>query len=105
MRAPSASSALTLRRAFPDDREALERLAALDSARPLDGAVLVAEVEGESRAAMSLADGSVIADPFYPCTALVVLLRTRAGQLVEGRRRRLGTRRLGAGPRPRSVRI
>jgi hypothetical protein len=93
MRVPLASSALTLRCAFPDDREDLERLAELDSARPLGGEVLVAEVEGESRAALSLADGSVIADPFFPCTPLVVLLRMRAGQLTDGGRRRIGARR------------
>jgi hypothetical protein len=75
---------LTLRFAFPDDARALGRLAALDSApTPLQPA-LVAEVEGELRAALSLADGHVVADPFRPTLALIELLRARARQLVRG---------------------
>jgi hypothetical protein len=54
-------------------------LAALDStpatpAPPL----LVAEVEGELKAALSLSDGSSIADPFFPSAELVALVRSHA---------------------------
>jgi hypothetical protein len=65
--------------ATDDDEYALHRLAALDStpatpAPPL----LVAEVEGELKAALSLSDGGAIADPFYPSAELVALLRSHA---------------------------
>jgi hypothetical protein len=72
---------LTLRFGFPDDAEPLGRLAALDSSTPPPHPVLLAEVDGELRAALSLADGHVIADPFQPTEPLVALLRTRAQQL------------------------
>ena len=73
---------VTLRFAFPDDQPALWRLAALDSADVPAEPVLIAEVNGEARAALSLADGSVIADPFHRTVELVALLRARATQLV-----------------------
>jgi hypothetical protein len=53
----------------------LERLAALDSADPLTGAVLVGRINGELRAARSLRDGRAIADPFVRSADLVKLLR------------------------------
>ena len=83
---------VTLRFAFPDDAHALQALASLDSSSPPPGRVLVAEVDGRMRAALSLADGSVVADPFYPTVHLVKLLRTRAAHLAGapiGRRSRL----------------
>jgi hypothetical protein len=78
-----AERAVTLRFGFPDDAQALARLATLDSARPLAGPVLLAEVGGELWAALSLADGAVVADPFHPTSALVELLNARARQLSE----------------------
>jgi hypothetical protein len=85
---------LTLRFAFPDDQPALWRLAALDSADVPTEPVLIAEVDGVPWAALSLADGSVVADPFRRTLHLVALLRARAGQLTESgaRRRRVGAR-------------
>jgi hypothetical protein len=74
--------AVTIRHAFPDDRLALLRLAAIDSSEPPAQPVLVAEVEGELRAALSLRDAHVIADPFHRTQALVDLLRARAAQLI-----------------------
>ena len=87
------AEAVTLRCARPDDAAALARLAALDSALPLTAPVLLAQVDGRRPlAAISLADGAVIADPFAPTAALVELLRTRERQLAGGpaapRRRR-----------------
>jgi hypothetical protein len=73
---PPAS--ITIRRAYADDASALARLAALDSAAVPDGPLLLAEVDGELRAALSLDDGSAIADPFYPTLGLLELLRTHA---------------------------
>ena len=73
---------LTIRIAYPDDRAALERLATLD-ARPLPSEpLLVAEVDGELWAAVSLPDGGAVADPFQPSGALVGLLHARRLQLA-----------------------
>jgi hypothetical protein len=79
---------VTLRCAEPRDDGALTRLAALDSALPLAAPVLVADLDGELLAAISLADGAAIADPFKPTAALVELLRAREGQLRASRRPR-----------------
>jgi hypothetical protein len=76
-------SSLTLRFGFPDDAQALARLAALDSAQSPAGPVLLAEVNGQLRAALSLSDGAVVADPFYASAAVVELLRARADQLED----------------------
>jgi hypothetical protein len=82
---------ITIRLATDDDTVRLTRLAVLDSAEDAPpGRVLVAEVDGELRAALSLADGSAIADPFHPTLAILELLRTHA-QATEGRA--AGTRR------------
>lgn len=83
--------ALTVRAAGPGDDGALERLAALDE-RPLPPApLLIGEVGCLALAAVSLADESVVADPFVPTREIVALLRLRARQL---RRRGRGWRRL-----------
>ncbi len=76
------NQALTIRMAYPDDRAALERLATLD-AKPLPSEpLLVAEIEGELWAALSLSDGGAVADPFQPSGVLVALLRTRREQVT-----------------------
>lgn len=77
---------VTIRFAGTQDAAALAALAQLDSAGPLALPALIAEVDGELRAALSLRDAAVIADPFRPTTALVELLRTRAGQLASAPR-------------------
>jgi hypothetical protein len=74
---------LTLRFGFPDDAQALARLAALDSAQSPAHPVLLAEVNGELRAALSLSGGAVVADPFHASAAVVELLRARALQLED----------------------
>jgi hypothetical protein len=85
--------AVTIRFARPEDREALHRLAGLDSAPVPVEPVLLAEIAGEPRAALSLHDGSVVANPFEPTAALVELLEARARQLhVSGRRLRRARR-------------
>ncbi len=60
------------------DADALRVLAALDSAAPLTGDVLLAVSGGDIAAAISLDSGAVIADPFQPTAHLVDLLRTAA---------------------------
>ena len=73
--------AVTIRRSRAQDALALQRLAELDSAAPLHSPVLVAEADGVLRAAMSLADGAVVADPFFATTSIRELLGKRAEQL------------------------
>jgi hypothetical protein len=76
-----ATAQILLRPAYADDEPSLQRLAALDSAPAAPGfPLLVAEVHGELKAAVSLSDGSAIADPFYPSAELVALLRAHAAQ-------------------------
>jgi len=65
-----------VRPARPVDADDIRRLAALDSARPLTGDVLIAVSWGDVAAAISLDTGAVIADPFQPTAHLVELLRT-----------------------------
>ena len=71
---------ILIRRACADDEAGLLRLAALDSARPPAGPLLVAELDGVLSAALSLDDGSAIADPFQATAPALDLLRMRAGQ-------------------------
>jgi hypothetical protein len=86
---------VTLRFAIFGDAPDLLRLAQLDSAEPLAEPVLVARVAGRLTAALSLSQGSVIADPFVLTGGAVELLRARARQLSgpERPRRRWGRRR------------
>ena len=89
------SGAVTIRKLGDGaaDRQALARLSERDSREPLEGAVLAAEVEGEILAAVSLADGATIADPFSRTVELRSLLELRAAQL---RRRARTARRRGS---------
>jgi hypothetical protein len=79
---------LTLRYASAADANRLEALAELDSAPPLSGPSLVAEVDGRLRAALPLNGGAPIADPFHCGAELIELLRMRASQLSGGARTR-----------------
>lgn len=85
---------IAMRTAGPDDEEALERLAQLDTHPTLTGPVLMAEVSGQLRAARSLRTGVTIADPFHHTEHLRGLLATRAAQIsgAAERRRRFSIR-------------
>ena len=74
-------AAITLRLAVPDDAHALTELAQLDCAKVPPSPVLMAEVSGQARAAISLCDGSTIADPFHRTSAILELLAARAEHL------------------------
>jgi hypothetical protein len=74
-------ASITIRPAFPDDAEALRRLAERDSKALPDGELLVAMVGDEARAAVSVETGGVIADPFHPTAELVAMLRVRGSRL------------------------
>ena len=79
---------ITIRRAYPDDARALRRLAALDSAVVPAEPLLVAEVEGELRVAVSSADLHAIADPFFPTAHIVDLVREHVRHASEPSRPR-----------------
>lgn len=67
--------------------EAIERLAELDSARTPSGPLLVAAIDGRLLAALPVAGGRAIADPFARTAELVALLELRVAQLNRRHRR------------------
>ena len=77
----SSPDTLTIRTARADDAPAILRLAVLDSQRPLTGAALLAEVDGVAVAAIGIADGRVLADPFRRTVDVAGVLSARAVQL------------------------
>jgi len=85
---------ITIRLACPSDREALRTLAERDSRVLPAGAMLVAVIDDVIRAAVPIAAGEPIADPFRPSEELIGLLSARAEQLRgrggSGFRARLG---------------
>jgi hypothetical protein len=76
------NTALTIRRATAADAFALRRLAAIDSAYPPTGDVLLGEMGTELWAAVSIDTGAAVADPFRPSGDIVELLRFRAERLA-----------------------
>ena len=66
---------VTIREAKAGDGDAVRRLAELDSGRPPAAPTLVAEVGGELRAAVSMIDGKVIADPFHHTQEVVSMMK------------------------------
>ena len=72
--------AIVIRRATERDGAAVTRLADLDSRPVPRGELLLAVVDGELRAALPLAGGELVADPFKPTEPLAALLRLRATQ-------------------------
>jgi hypothetical protein len=104
---PTTDGPLTIRMAAPEDARALRRLAELDSAAPLTGRILLAELDGALVAAASLTDGAVIADPFTPSAYAVRMLTVRRYQLTRRGRDAGAVRFLQRPPAPgplRSVR-
>ena len=73
---------IVVREARPADAGALARLARLDDAQTPDGRMIVAIVDGQMVAVAGF-DGLVIADPFMPTEAIVMLLEARARQIKE----------------------
>jgi hypothetical protein len=93
--APLAAEAITLRLVGETDSTALADLAGLDSASIPAEPILIAEAGGQLRAALSLRDGAIIADPFHRTVAAQQLLRARAAQLRCARPRAWRRRLLG----------
>lgn len=76
------AAAIVLRLARDEETDVVGRLAALDDAPTvLDGQVLLALIDDEAVAALSVRDGRVIANPFVPTEEAVALLRLRATHL------------------------
>jgi hypothetical protein len=75
MPSTTVTAAYTIRPATASDRRALELLAVLDSRRPLDGEILVAEKDGVVVAALSRTQRRAVADPFRHTTEALAMLR------------------------------
>jgi len=78
------TGAITIRPSTPADRRQITRLAELDSRRAPAGQALLAYAGGELLAAVGVADGRAVADPFKPTADVVELLRMRAEQERDG---------------------
>jgi hypothetical protein len=76
-----AGAMIRLRLAAADDDVALDQLAELSGRVKAYGAWIVAEVDGRLWAAIPLAGGEPLADPFRPTAELRALLSLRAKQL------------------------
>jgi len=87
---PLDESAVQIRLCRVGDDPALERLAALDSKTLPPGRFVVAEVDGRLTAALPLAGGPPIRDPFVRTTHLIPLLELRAAQIGPLNRRTWG---------------
>ena len=71
---------ITIRHSAGGDRAAIDRLGELDSRHAPAGEMLLAFVDGELRAALPLAGGDALADPFHPTADLVDLVRLWAAE-------------------------
>ncbi len=85
---------MTIRRARTDDAPTLHTLELLDDHALPAGDALVAEEDGRAVAAVHVATGTAVADPFRRTAAPVALLRLRAAQLRGEERPAPGLRRL-----------
>src|SRR4051812_48108717 len=83
-------ASITIRQSTVFDRDAIERVAALDSGRVPTGRTLVALEDGQVRAVLPLDGGRPLADPFHHTAELVELLRVAS---LPPRRRRFSLRR------------
>jgi hypothetical protein len=86
-REPPRDPTIALRLAHADEQGEISRLAGLHEAPAPSGEVLLGLVDGTPVAALSLTDGSVVADPFARSGEVVELLRLRADRLGTPRRR------------------
>lgn len=73
---------ITIRTARIGDRDKLERLAALDSRWLREGDHLLAEAGGAPLAAVPVAGGPAMADPFRSTATVVALLELRRDELA-----------------------
>ena len=79
---------IELRLVGADEDHVVRRLAALDDAPELQGQVLLALIDGDAVAGLSLEDLRVVANPFVSTREAVALLRLRAELIISARARR-----------------
>jgi len=72
---------IVIRRARPGDADAVARLAELADRPTPRPPLLLAEADGRLVAALSVASGDLVADPFVATQDVSALLRLRADQL------------------------
>jgi hypothetical protein len=77
----NATPNISIRSAQSDDSSTLWQLAALDDRALPSGPFLVAELDCDVVAAVSLPSGATIADPFRRTAEATALLQLRASQL------------------------
>ena len=92
------STEITIRAARAEDMGELARVAARDTHDLPDGRLLVAKVGSDVRAAISLDDGTIIADPFHRTVELVAMLKIRASAVRSTRRPHDASRRRSRRP-------
>ena len=81
-RPAAVEAAVLIRPASLADEAEIARLSALDERPALPGDEhLVAELDGRVVAALDIAGGDAVADPFVPTRAIVELLGLRAAQM------------------------
>jgi hypothetical protein len=73
----TSTASLTIRHATAADEADLTRLATLDSSRVPSGELLVAHVDGNLVAALSIDTGASVADPFEHTAAIVDSMRAQ----------------------------
>jgi hypothetical protein len=104
---PETNGEIVIREATAADRGRLSRLAELDSSRAPADPVLIAEVDGELLAAVSMRDWRLVADPWRVTADLVEVLGIHAGlepSLAGSRLRSVGRLRWGLRMRRRTPR-
>ena len=101
----TTAPSVLIRAARGSDGDALEHLAALDSATVPAGSLLVAEADGRMIAAIATSTGEAIADPFLPTADVIALLELRAAGASAPHGRRRVAERLGLrlAPHPRTA--
>jgi hypothetical protein len=80
-RAPGSAAGVTLRLATGQDDEAIARLADLYDRPVPSGPLLLADVDGELQAALTLTGDQELMEPYLPTAALVELLALRVKHL------------------------
>src|SRR5688500_3903052 len=97
------SSAITIRAARAEDMGELARVASRDTHELPGGRLLVAKVGSDVRAAISIDDGTIIADPFHRTAELVAMLKIRAAAVPGARRGHFAVRSRSRSSRPLSL--
>ena len=87
------SAEITIRAARAEDMGDIARVAGRDTGELPAGPLLIAQVSDDVRAAVSLSDGTIIADPFHRTAELVEMLKIRARAVNRARTGHIAPRR------------